>query len=213
MSRLVDVDIRNVKLQKTEMKLVANGLVQEACCISLNLTNCSIGDGGCEDLAKGLVHCKTLRELLLCKNKIGDRGARALAEVFRNSSISVAENKHYWRVIDMSYNHIGDSGAMSLAESLKHMADLDRLDLKCNKIGDTGAVAITKAIMDNKCLLKIWPNHRITENGSRAIVNMKPDVDSNFHVLNISGEMSEEVEVLLFNMQDDDDDSNNIKDN
>ena len=114
MSRLVDVDIRNVKLQKTEMKLVAKGLVQEACCISLNLTNCSIGDGGCEDLAKGLVHCKTLRELLLCKNKIGDRGARALAEVFRNSSISVAENKHYWRVIDMSYNHIGDSGLCHL---------------------------------------------------------------------------------------------------
>ena len=53
-----------------------------------------------------------------------------------------------------------------------------------------------KAIMDNKCLLKIW-NHRITENGSRAIVNMKPDVDSNFHVLNISGVMSEEVEVLI----------------
>ena len=38
---------------------------------------------------------------------------------------------------------------MSLAESLKHMADLDRLDLKCNKIGDTGAVAITNSPFDS----------------------------------------------------------------
>ena len=204
-SRLVEVDLKNSDLQKFDVKLIAEGLKQQACCTSLDLTNCSICDGGCEDLANGLMECSGLRELFLCKNKIGDRGARAVAELFHTSckggSTTITNSKPFLKV-DMSYNHIGDSGALSLAESLKNLTHLKQLNLKCNKIGDRGAVAITRAIMDKDCLLQIW-NHRITENGSRVIVDLKPEVDDKFHVLNVNSKMSsKEAEILLLNMQD-----------
>ena len=204
-SRLVEVDLKNSDFQEFEVKLIAEGLKQQACCTSLDLTNCSIGDGGCEDLANGLMECSGLRELFLCKNKIGDRGARAVAELFHTScqggSTTITNSKPFLKV-DMSYNHIGDSGALSLAESLKNLTHLKQLNLKCNKIGDRGAVAITRAIMDKDCLLQIW-NHRITENGSRVIVDLKPEADDKFHVLNVNSKMSsKEVEILLLNMQD-----------
>ena len=204
-SRLVKVDLKNTDLQEFEVKLIAEGLKQQACCTSLDLTNCSICDGGCEYLANGLMECSGLRELFLCKNKIGDRGARAVAELFHTSckggSTTITNSKPFLKV-DMSYNHIGDSGALSLAESLKNLTHLEQLNLKCNKIGDKGAVAITRAVMDKDCLLQIW-NHRITENGSRVIVDLKPDADDKFHVLNVSSKMSsKEAEILLLNMQD-----------
>ena len=209
-SRLVEVDLKNFKWQESEFKLFTEFLKQQACCNSLDLTNCSIGDVGCEYLTNGLMQSSNLRKLFLCKNKIGDRGARALAELLNNQSRNRSRNrrsKHYWRV-DMSFNHIGDDGALSLAESLRHLADLRELDLEWNRIGDKGAIAITRAVMDKDCQLQIW-NHRITENGSRAIVDLKPDTDhSNFHILNINGEMLEECEVLL---QDSEYESNNIR--
>ena len=106
-SRLVKVDLKNINLE-FEVKLIAEGLKEQACCSSLDLTNCSIGDGGCEDLANGLMECIGLRELFLCKNKIGDRGARAVAELFHTSckcgSTTIANSKPLLKV-DMSYNH------------------------------------------------------------------------------------------------------------
>ena len=211
MSRLAEVDLKNRKLEESDVMLVVKGLRQQACCTSLDLSNCCIGDGGCEDLANGLIHCSGLREFFLCKNKIGDCGARALARLFdilsKCGSATVA--KPYLKV-DMSYNHIGDSGALSLAESLKQLANLKQLDLKWNKIGDKGAIAIIRAIKDRDCLLQI-SNHRITERGSRTIVDLKADADNNFHVLNINSRMSKEAEILLLNMQDDEEESNNIK--
>ena len=214
-SRLVEVDLKNTDLQEFEVKLIAEGLKQQACCTSLDLTNCSIGDGGCEDLANGLMECSGLRELFLCKNKIGDRGARAVAELFHTScqggSTTITNSKHFLKV-DMSYNHIGDSGALSLAESFMNFTHLNDLNLKCNKIGDKGAIAITRAIMGKDCLLQIW-NHRITENGSRVIVDLKPDADDEFHVLNVNSKMSsKEAEILLLNMQDSVAECNSIKD-
>ena len=237
-SRLVEVDLKNFKWQESEFKSFTEFLKQQACCNSLDLTNCSIGDVGCEYLTNGLMQSSNLRKLFLCKNNIGDRGARALAELLNNQSRNQSRNrrsKHCWRVdvsynhigddgawslaeslrhladlreLDMSYNYIGDDGAFSLAESLRHLADLRELDLEWNRIGDVGAVAITRAVMDKDCLLQIW-NHRITETGSRAIVDLKPDADhSNFHILNINGEMSEEYEVLL---KDSEYESNNIR--
>ena len=208
-SRLVKVDLKNTDLQEFEVKLIAEGLKQQACCTSLDLTDCSIGDGGCEDLANGLMECSDLRELFLCKNKIGDRGARAVAELFHTSCQGGSTTGKPFLKVDMSYNHIGDSGALSLAESLKNLTHLKKLKLKCNKIGDKGAIAITRAIMGKDCLLQIW-NHRITENGSRVIVDLKPDADDKFHVLNISS--SKEAEILLLNMQDNVAECNSIKD-
>ena len=209
-SRLVEVDLKNSKLQESEVTLVSEGLKQQACCTSLNLSNCNIGDGGCENLVNGLLHCSALRELFLRQNRINNRGARALAGLFdtqsRDGSTSVTKNGGPYLEVDMSYNQIGDNGALSLAESLKNSASVRRLDLKCNKIGDKGAMAITRAIMDKDCQLQIW-NHRITEKGSRAIVDLKPDADGNFHVLNINSGMSVEAEILLFNMQDDGEES------
>ena len=207
-SSLVEVDLKNTKLLESQVMLVAEGLKEQACCTSLNLTSCSIGDGGCDYLFNSLAHCSALRELFLCKNRIGDCGARALAELLKTqsqiSSTTVAENgKRYWK-IDMSYNHIGDNGALSLAESLEHLTDLCQLNLKCNRIGDKGAAAVARAIMDKKCWFQIW-NHRITENGRRVISDLKPEADN---VLRIDCKMLEEAEIIVSNMQDDGEDCN-----
>jgi hypothetical protein len=72
-----------------------------------------------------------LTELILWENKVGDDGAKAIAEALKVNAV-VAK-------LDLGWNKIGDEGAIAIAESLKVNAVVTKLDLVCNgNMGDAG---------------------------------------------------------------------------
>ena len=163
-SSFARVDLEDITLQVTDATLVADTIRKQACCTSLNLTNCSIDDSGCKALANGIVLCHTLRELILCNNRISMIGLTEVLkscfqitslDVKRNcigpSVVAIAENMNInnWsnsvlRKLDISFNNIGDTGVAALAHCLKHMFSLSILNLKCTKISDEGAISLAE---------------------------------------------------------------------
>ena len=164
LSSVARVDLEDITLQVTDATLVADTIGKQACCTSLNLTNCSIDDSGCKALANGIVLCHNLRELILCNNRISMIG---LTEILRNcfqitsldvkrncigpNTVAISENmimnspsNSVLRKLDISYNSIGDTGIAALAHCLEHLFNLNTLNLRCTKIGDEGAISLAK---------------------------------------------------------------------
>lgn len=109
-------------------------------------------------LADGLRHSRTLRELYLFGNRVGDEGAVALASVLALKS----SDKCPLHTLVLAENGIGDAGAQALASALamNPLCTLDCLDLGGNRIGDAGAAALAVAIGANSRLkdLFLWHN-------------------------------------------------------
>ena len=162
LSSVARVDLEDITLQVTDATLVADTIRKQACCTSLNLTNCSIDDSGCKALVNGIMLCHTLTELILCNNRISMIGLTEVLksccqitslDVKRNcigpGVVTIAENMNInnwsnsvlWK-LDISCNNIGDTGVAALAHCLKHMFSLSTLNLKCAKIGDEGAISL-----------------------------------------------------------------------
>ncbi|MCB1117028.1 MAG: hypothetical protein KDK50_00450 [Chlamydiia bacterium] len=107
---------------------------------------------------------KELKKLHLHINKIGCKGAIALAEALNESP-----KLNY---LDLSKNQIGDDGAIAIANSLRSNKTLTTLMLKDNNIGDVGAIAIADALKTNKKLniLYLQGNH-ITDQSAQAFAD------------------------------------------
>jgi len=90
-------------------------------------------------LWEGMQHSKAgsqVKKLDLWRNKIGDRGAKALA---------AALPKSFVEELNLRHNDIGDEGAEALAAGLPG-SQVKKLDLYQNKIGDRGAKALAATI-------------------------------------------------------------------
>jgi Leucine-rich repeat (LRR) protein len=88
-----------------------------------------------EDLAGSDFFPKSLLELWLYKNNIGDAGAQALAQCEKLSNL---------RYLSLYSNKITGAGASQLANS-KILANLETLDLSFNRVGDEGAAALANS--------------------------------------------------------------------
>ena len=69
--------------------------------------------------------CRSLSELILPKNNIGDRGAEAIGK-------SLAKNK-YLTHLDVSLNAFGDYGATGMAKGINLNSNLSFVDLSQNR--------------------------------------------------------------------------------
>jgi Ran GTPase-activating protein (RanGAP) involved in mRNA processing and transport len=131
----------------------------------LNLWNNKIGDAGAQALAEMLKVNNTLQKLGLGGNQIGDAGAQALAEMLKIHSTL--------QQLDLGYNRMGDDGAQALAEMLKINSTLQQLDLGYNRMGDDGAQALAEMLKVNSALqqLNLW-NNKIGTVGTQALASM-----------------------------------------
>ncbi len=77
----------------------------------LDVGNSMLGDDGAKNLARGLQHNQTLRELQLYGCKVGNEGAVAIADMLR-------VNKHL-RILNIQNNQIKDPGAINLAKAVE----------------------------------------------------------------------------------------------
>ena len=194
MSSVKYVHLQGITLQVTEIKLVTEAIKQEACCTSLYLTDCDIDDSVCKALANGLVGCRTLRQLVLCNNRIDIEG---LAEVFtcctqitslditrncisdaRSNITAIAEsmkNCTNLQKLNVSYNNFGDAGAAALAHCLKHLINIRTLSMRCTGIGDAGARSLaevstgTNALLIERCVNLDMSYNHIGDIGAVAV--------------------------------------------
>eukprot|EP00923_Selenidium_pygospionis_P014588 GHVN01025163.1.p2 GENE.GHVN01025163.1~~GHVN01025163.1.p2 ORF type:complete len:102 (-),score=21.59 GHVN01025163.1:862-1167(-) len=91
---------------------------------------------------------RSIENMSLEKNQIGDKGARALGD-------ALAVNRSL-KALDLYENKIGCDGGVALAEGIQVNTSLEKLELCGVRIGG-GGVAFGTAIERNKTLKKlIW---------------------------------------------------------
>lgn len=92
------------------------------------------GDLEVGKLYTSLSSCTRLQRLDLCKNRIGDAGAKMLADVL----LKCPQLLQSLLRLDLSNNEIGDLGVSSLANALPRARHIQALGLESNFIGDEG---------------------------------------------------------------------------
>lgn len=97
---------------------------------------------------------------------LGDRGVRAIAQVFSKRRHPPAMGE-----LCLGSNNIGDVGAVAIAEVLRSGSAIRRLSLRDNRISDAGAEAIAEALATNSALeeLDLWGN-ALGDQGRRALL-------------------------------------------
>ena len=118
---------------------------------NLDLRYNKIGDEGAKAIADSLKSgMAVLTTLELTGNSIRDEGAKAIAEALKVTAVLTT--------LDLSRNSVGVEGAKAIADSLKSgMAVLTTLNLAGNSIRDEGAIAIAEALKVT-AVLNFFPN-------------------------------------------------------
>ena len=99
--------------------------------------NNSLTSAGAAPLAR-LLAGRTLRELNLYMNELGDAGAALLSKALKGDS--------RLRSLDIGGNGVGPDGAKALADALAGNRTLSSLELGYNPIGPSGAAALAGAL-------------------------------------------------------------------
>lgn len=113
---------------------------------TLNLSDCFIGDEGCQVVAKYLRENSLIHNLELRGNAITCIGVDVLS--------SVLGPKTFLKNLSLEWNNIGDS-LCTFAEALSRNNSLQVIDLRNNRIGPEGAGHIAKIIENNSSLQKM----------------------------------------------------------
>jgi len=156
----------NANTAKAHLKGELIGQLEPAGCTDLYLAYQSIDEDGMERLAAMIkASSSKLTTLHLNKNKIRDRGAKALAALLgADGALNKLQN------LRLDDNEIHWEGAVALAESLMTHSRLTFLDLDINLMGNWGANAFAKLVRVNRALkeLHLYSNH-IGDEGAMAL--------------------------------------------
>ncbi|KAK7200615.1 leucine-rich repeat protein [Novymonas esmeraldas] len=147
-------------------------LLQSAKLRTLNVVTNHITPRGLPTLCDGVVACRTLQELSLAFNLLGDEGGSVVAEMLRDHPSLTT--------LDLSDNRIGDVGAVAMAEAfiLSSSSRVQSLNLAVNHIGDVGIAAIAEALTKTNNRRFTWLdlacNDAVTDAGREALVRAVP---------------------------------------
>ena len=123
-----------------------------------------IGNDGAKALADCLKHHTNLQTLLLDSNKIGSDGAKALADCLKHHT--------NLQTLDLSSNEIGCDGAKALADCLKCLTNLQSLFLSSNNIGSDGAKALANCFKHHTNLQILYlRSNNIGSDGAKALAD------------------------------------------
>lgn len=123
--------------------------------VTLDFSNCPLGDAGARAGAAALANNTVLRSLKLSGCGVGDPGAAAVADSLAQAHAhGVAELTD----LDLSANRIGPAGARALADTLRAGFPLRSLLLWGNPVGEgdgSGAAALAEALEGSPSLLTL----------------------------------------------------------
>lgn len=151
-----------------------DGVKASDICMTLHQSTCTlsslrfgvgfIGPDEAEHMGVSLLGNRSLRELDLAMNPLGDKGAVSIARGVRDHP--------YLHTLDLFYTQIGDVGGQAVGEMLKRNKSLQRLNLSCNEMTDESAHAIAQGLVSNIYLqsLGLGGNY-ICEAGVKSIAH------------------------------------------
>ncbi|XP_072133528.1 uncharacterized protein [Mobula birostris] len=164
---LTELNLSGNKLGDSGVKLVSEALRNSECKIQkLCLYDVGLTDSGAKDLASTLSTNRSLTELNLNDNELGDSGVKLVSEALRNSKCEI--QKLWLRDVGLT-----DSGAEDLASALRTNPSLTELNLGANKLGDSGMKLVSAALRNTECKIqKLWLyDVGLTANGAKEIIS------------------------------------------
>ena len=111
----------------------------------LSIPASGIDDDRCRVLCHSMIKNRTLTELNLSNNKIGDKGAQAIATVLASHLCSLV-------VLNLCNNKIGQEGVSLLGKALIQNKTLSQIDLRLNRLGDEGESLLLNDLKKNSGL-------------------------------------------------------------
>ncbi|XP_072133414.1 uncharacterized protein [Mobula birostris] len=148
---LTVLNLNNNKLEDSGVKLVSAALKKSRCKLQeLQLRNVGLTDSGAKDLASTLRTNRSLMELNLNDNKLGDSGVKLVSAALKKAKCKI--QKLWLRDVGLT-----DSGAKDLASALSSNPSLTELNLGANKLGDSGVKLVSAALKNSECKIqKLW---------------------------------------------------------
>ncbi|XP_072891997.1 NACHT, LRR and PYD domains-containing protein 3-like isoform X2 [Hemitrygon akajei] len=130
------------------VKLVSIALRNQECKIQkLEMSDVGLTDSGAEDLVLALSTNRSLTELNLSYNKLGDSGVKLVSAALRNAECKIQK---LW------LNNVGltDSSFEDLSSTLSRNRYLTQLHLNGNELGDSGVKLLPVALRNLECKIQ-----------------------------------------------------------
>ncbi|XP_056335757.1 NACHT, LRR and PYD domains-containing protein 3-like [Danio aesculapii] len=142
-SLLTELNLSGNKIEDLGVKRLSDGLKDPHCKLKiLRLTDCTITDEGCADLASALKLNSHLTELDLTWNTLGDSGVKRLSDGLKDPHCKLEK-------LRLSRCKVREEGCAALASALKSNPDhLRKLDLTGNEQGNNGVKLLSKLKAD-----------------------------------------------------------------
>ncbi|XP_078058256.1 NACHT, LRR and PYD domains-containing protein 3-like [Mustelus asterias] len=145
---LIDLNLGGNKLGDSGVKLLSVALRNPDCKIQkLHLSGNDLTDSCAEDLASALSTKRSLIDLNLGENNLGDSGVKLLSVALRNPDCKIQK-------LNLSLNELTDSCAEDLASALSTNRSLIDLNLGYNKLGDSGVKLLSVALWNPECKIQ-----------------------------------------------------------
>ncbi|XP_072894038.1 ribonuclease inhibitor-like [Hemitrygon akajei] len=155
------------ELGDSGMKPVSAALNNLECKIEkLRLSQVGVTDSGAKELTSALNTNRSLTELLLSENDLGDSGVKLVSAALRNPECKI-------RRLGLERVVLTDSGAEDLASALRTNPSLMELYLGDNKLGDTGVKLMSVGLRNPECKIQKLRLERIglTESGAEDLAS------------------------------------------
>ncbi|XP_078059742.1 NACHT, LRR and PYD domains-containing protein 3-like isoform X1 [Mustelus asterias] len=165
---LIDLDLSVNKLGDSGVKLLSVALRNPDCKIQkLYLYGNDLTDSCAEDLASALSTNRSLIDLYLGSNNLGDSGVKLLSVALRNPDCKI-QKLHLYK------NALTDSCAEDLASALSTNQSLRILYLESNSFTDQSAPALRRLILTCSSLEEIWLEmNQFSPNGERQLESLR----------------------------------------
>ncbi|XP_072893986.1 NACHT, LRR and PYD domains-containing protein 3-like [Hemitrygon akajei] len=138
---LMELNLSHNELRDSGVNLLSDALRNPECKIQrLGLYHVSLTDSGVKDLASSLRTNRSLTELDLSDNKLGDSGVKLLSEALRNAECKIQK-------LGLWYVGLTDSGAEDLASALSTKQSLTELILGFNSLTDESVPTLHRLIL------------------------------------------------------------------
>ncbi|XP_059816334.1 NACHT, LRR and PYD domains-containing protein 3-like [Hypanus sabinus] len=162
-----DLRLAGNELGDSGVKLVSAALRNPECKIQkLGLDNVDLTVSGAENLASALGTNRSLMDLNMDRNKLGDSGVKLLSVALKNPECKI--QKLGLRDISLT-----DSGVEDLVSALSTNPSLTELDLSENKLGDSGVKLVSAALRNPECKIQKLGlyNVRLTDSGAEDLAS------------------------------------------
>jgi len=148
---LYQLDVRFSSMGNDGAMYLASALKTNFSLRVLGLYRNLLTSRGAKMLSRGLMRNRTLMELDVGLNEIGDQGCCAIASALSTAGCSL-------RRLKIKSNNIGDSGMTSLFKALRRNFKLSYLDVSDNTISDCSLSVLAEVLVVNRTLRELVAN-------------------------------------------------------